>query len=245
MTRLLYMDSHDGTYTRDFSAVVTSSVESPEGPVVELDRSAFYPLGGGQPSDKGELTWDVETAAVSIVRKKHRVRHFLESGSPLPPVGTTVEATLDWERRYGHMRMHTAQHLVSAVVDDLHGGRTVGNQIEAHRSRIDFAPLRLDAGLLKELEARVNETLARDLPVTIRTMTRAELEARPELVRSNLDLLPPHIKELRVIAIGGLDLCPCAGTHVRSTTEIGQVRFTKRDNKGAGKQRLTYVLARD
>ncbi len=242
MTRLLYMDSHDGTYTREFTAVVTSTVESPEGPVVELDRSAFYPLGGGQPSDKGELTWDVETATIKIVRKKHRVRHFLESGSPLPPVGTTVEASLDWERRYGHMRMHTAQHLVSAVVDDLHGGRTVGNQIGAERSRIDFAPLRLDADQLEELEERVNLTLGEDLPVTIRTMARSDLEARPEVVRSNLDLLPPHITQLRVIALGELDLCPCAGTHVRSTAEIGQLRFTKRDNKGAGKQRLTYVL---
>lgn len=259
MTTLLYMDSHDGTYTRRFTATVTAAVEGPEGPVVELDQTAFYPLGGGQPSDKGELRWgggsssggagagsgrggEGESAPIRIVRKKHRVRHLLAPGSPLPPVGASVEGVLDWDRRYGHMRMHTAQHLVSAIVDSLHGGRTVGNQVGAAKSRIDFAPLNLTPSQLRELEGEVNATLARDLPVTITTMERAELEAMPELVRANLELLPPSVTQLRVIAIGEIDLCPCAGTHVRSLKEIGQVRFTKRDNKGAGKQRLTYLL---
>jgi len=222
--------------------MVTSTIESPEGPVVELDRSAFYPLGGGQPSDKGFLSWDVQEAQIKIVRKKHRVRHFLEPGSPLPPTGTSVEAILDWGRRYAHMRMHTAQHVVSAVVDEVHEGRTVGNQIGAASSRIDFAPLRLDPEQLAQLEEKINATLAQDLPVSIQTLSREQLEAKSHLVRADLERLPPQVNQLRVIAIGELDLCPCAGTHVRSTVEIGQVKFTKRDNKGAGKQRLTYVL---
>jgi len=245
MTQLIYMDSHDGTYTRDFTAMVTAAVDGPEGPVVELDRSAFYLLGGGQPSDKGRLRWDGQETAIKIVRKKHRVRHILAGKSRLPDVGTKVEGILDWDRRYAHMRMHTAQHLVSAVVDQLHGGRTVGNQIGESKSRIDFKPLRLDPEQLSDLEHKVNQTLEDDLPVGIRTMALSKLEAMPQLVRADLTRLPPHIKELRVITIGNLDVCPCAGTHVRSTSELGRVRFTKRDNKGAGKQRLTYVLGSD
>ncbi len=235
MTEQLHMSSIEGTYTRNFSATVEAVFPG----IVELDRTAFYPMGGGQPADHGNLAWDGGKANVEDVRKKHRLRHMVEGD--LPDVGATVNGTLDWERRHAHMRMHTSQHLVSAVVDQMHGARTVGNQIGDEKSRIDFLPLRLSPAQLSEVEAEANRYLAKDIPITITEADRSELEHDP-LVRSNLSLLPASIKRLRVISIGSLDTCPCAGTHVRSTAEIGEVEFIKRDNKGSGKQRLTYTL---
>lgn len=229
------MASFEGTYTRQFSA----TVEAVHPGIVELDRTAFYPMGGGQPADTGRLEWEGGAASVEDVRKRNRLRHMV--AGDLPEVGTMVEGSLDWKRRYAHMQLHTSQHLVSAVVDQLHGARTVGNQLYADKARIDFQPLRLSPAQLSEVEAEANRYLAKDLPVTITEGERADLEQDP-LVRSNLSLLPPSIRRLRVISIGNLDTCPCAGTHVRSTGEIGQIEFTKRDNKGSGKQRLTYAL---
>ncbi|MEO2237486.1 MAG: alanyl-tRNA editing protein, partial [Candidatus Poseidoniia archaeon] len=198
-----------------------------------------YPFGGGQPADQGKLQWKGGAASVEDVRKRNRLRHMV--AGDLPKVGATVEGSIDWDRRYAHMKMHTSQHLVSAVVDQLHGARTVGNQLYADKARIDFQPLRLSPAQLSEVEAEANRYLAKDLPVTITEADRSELEQNP-LVRSNLSLLPSSIKRLRVISIGNLDICPCAGTHVRSLGEIGEIEFTKRDNKGSGKQRLTYTL---
>ncbi|PXF18597.1 MAG: alanyl-tRNA editing protein [Methanobacteriota archaeon] len=235
MTEQLHMASFEGTYTRQFSAMV----EAVHPGIVELDRTAFYPFGGGQPADQGKLQWEGGTARVEDVRKRNRLRHMV--AGDLPEVGATVEGSIDWDRRYAHMKMHTSQHLVSAVVDQLHGARTVGNQLYADKARIDFQPLRLSPAQLSEVEAEANRYLAKDLPVTITEADRSELEQDP-LVRSNLSLLPPSIRRLRVISIGNLDICPCAGTHVRSLGEIGEIEFTKRDNKGSGKQRLTYTL---
>ena len=132
MTIQLHMDSHDGTYTKKFTAKVEASFPG----IVELDKTAFYPLGGGQPADNGKIVWDGGEAVVNDVRKKNRIRHFIDGD--LPEVGTIVEGEIDWERRYSHMRMHTSQHLVSAVVNEIHGSDTVGNQIGGEKSRIDF-----------------------------------------------------------------------------------------------------------
>ena len=121
MTLQYHMSSHDGTYTREFEAKVTATY--PE--IVELEKTAFYPLGGGQPSDKGIMEWDNQKVEVFDVRKKNRIRHMVKGN--IPDVGTTVKGTLDWNRRYSHMKMHTSQHLVSAVVNELYNSDTVGN----------------------------------------------------------------------------------------------------------------------
>ena len=235
MTEQLHMKSHEGTYIREFQANVEATFPG----IVELDRTAFYPLGGGQPSDKGGLKWNNGSVAVNEVRKKNRIRHMVEGD--LPEVGETVEGTLDWARRYSHMKMHTAQHLVSAVVDNIYGARTVGNQIGSKKSRIDFEPLHLNDAEISELEAEISKEIKKDHEITITESERIELEENP-LVRVNMNLLPPSVKTLRVITIGDLDICPCAGTHVKSTKEIGEVRFKNRENKGKGKQRLAYEL---
>ena len=234
------MNSHDGTYKKEFQSKVTAVYPG----IVELEETAFYHLGGGQPSDKGTLNLKDGESIVYDVRKKNRIRHMVEGD--LPEVGDSVEGKLNWNRRYTHMRMHTSQHLVSAIVSDLYGADTVGNQIGSDKSRIDFKPLKLNMNEIDDLIDLTNEYIAKDISVNISEANRSDLEGNPE-IRSSMSsglwkLLPKSVTRLRVISIGEIDVCPCAGTHVRSLKEIGKVEFVKRDNKGAGKQRLTYTL---
>ena len=234
------MASHEGTYRKEFSAKVEATFPG----IIELDRTAFYHLGGGQPADTGKLSWDQNEITVVDVRKKNRIRHMVNGD--LPEVGTEVEGKLDWTKRYSHMQMHTSQHLVSAVVNESYGSDTVGNQIGQAKSRIDFKPLKLSVDQLNDLEDEVNTYIDKDLKVEISEKDRSELENNPD-IRSSMSsglwkMLPSSVKRLRVISIGDIDVCPCAGTHVRSLSEIGKVNFIKKDNKGAQKLRLTYEL---
>nr|ACF09813.1 putative metal-dependent hydrolase related to alanyl-tRNA synthetase [uncultured marine group III euryarchaeote SAT1000-53-B3] len=240
MTLQYHMDSHDGTYKKEFQSKVTAVYPG----IVELEETAFYHLGGGQPSDKGTLNWEDGESIVYDVRKKNRIRHMVEGD--LPEVGDSVNGKLNWDRRYTHMRMHTSQHLVSAIVSDLYGADTVGNQIGFDKSRIDFKPLKLSMNEIDDLIDRTNDYVTKDISVNISEANRSDLEGNPE-IRSSMSsglwkLLPKSVTRLRVISIDEIDVCPCAGTHVRSLKEIGKVEFVKRDNKGAGKQRLTYTL---
>ena len=234
------MTSHDGTYKRKFEAEVTAVFPG----IVELDQTAFYHLGGGQPADTGTLTWDNGEGSVFDVRKKNRIRHMIHGD--LPEVGSTVAGSIDWDRRYSHMKMHTSQHLVSAVVSENYGSDTVGNQIGGAKSRIDFKPLKLSNSDINMLQDEVNGYIKKDLKIDINEADRSDLENNPD-IRSSMSsglwkMLPSSVKKLRVISIGDIDVCPCAGTHVRSLSEIGSVEFVKKDNKGAEKQRLTYIL---
>ena len=232
------MNSHDGTYTKEFEAKVEATFPG----IIELEKTAFYPLGGGQPADIGTISWSEGEANVTDVRKKNRIRHIVEGD--LPEVGDLVNGNIDWSRRYSHMRMHTSQHLVSAVVNEVYGSDTVGNQIGQEKSRIDFKPLKINKNELNEIEDKVNDYISKDLEVTISEELRSNLENNPD-IRSSMSsglwkMLPKSVTQLRVITIGDIDVCPCAGTHVKSLKEIGNVSFIKRDNKGAEKLRLTY-----
>jgi misacylated tRNA(Ala) deacylase len=142
------------------------------------------------------------------------------------------------------MRMHTAQHLLSGIVFDLFSARTVGNQIHADHSRIDFAPVQFTDANLADIEMKVNDILAQRIPVTIGEEDRAEIEKRVCTERANLDILPKSVSRLRIVKIGDIDLCPCAGTHVRNTGEIGSMRIVGREHKGKDRERLTYTLER-
>ena len=235
------MNSHEGTYTREFEAEVKATFPG----IIELEKTAFYPLGGGQPADIGTISWSEGEANVTDVRKKNRIRHIVEGD--LPEVGDLVNGNIDWSRRYSHMRMHTSQHLVSAVVNEVYGSDTVGNQIGQEKSRIDFKPLKSNQSELNEIEDKVNDYISKDLEVTISEELRSNLENNPD-IRSSMSsglwkMLPKSVTQLRVITIGDIDVCPCAGTHVKSLKEIGNVSFIKRDNKGAEKLRLTYNLS--
>jgi len=236
MTELIYMKDVESNYIREFDAKVVERGFD----YVVLDRSAFYPLGGGQPSDTGSLTWVGGKADVKEVTKKEGVRHHLVQNPELVP--DQVHGVLNWERRYAHMKMHTAQHIVSGVVYDLWKARTVGNQLYHDRSRIDFAPVKFTDEMIAELEKKTNEILATGAKVDICTESRAEIEKNVDAQRANLDLLPKSVSQLRVVKVEQYDLCPCAGTHVRSLGEIGKIKIVKKENKGKDRERITYEL---
>ena len=235
-TEMLYMRDIEGNYIREFDARV---MERGPGWVV-LDRTAFYPLGGGQPSDTGRLIFESGEVRVREVQKRAGVRHFLDG--EIPHETGFLRGILDWAPRYAHMRMHTAQHILSGVVFDDFKARTVGNQIHADHSHIDFSPAAFSENDLKAIEEKVNAILARGVAVTVREEDRSSLEKRICAERANLDLLPKSVKRLRIIGIGDFDTCPCAGTHVRNTSEIGRMNIYKRENKGKDTERITYTL---
>ncbi len=238
-TEKLWMPSIESCYETKFNAQVTAIEENR----AVLDRTLFYPIGGGQNWDVGTLSWDGGESKVVEVRGRADVEHHLADVTGLS-VGDTVEGTIDWERRHAHMRMHTAQHLVSGIVYEMfHGTRTVGNQIHHDRSRIDFNPIKFEDEMLSRVISSTNEMIESDLPVECRVMTREEINRIMPPDRTNMDLLPISVKELRVVRIGeDIDLCPCAGTHVRKLSEIGNMRLLGKKSKGKGTQRISYTL---
>lgn len=228
MTELLYMKD---CYIKEFDANV---IKQSDGFVV-LDKTAFYPEGGGQPADTGTLNG----VRVKKVRKENgEVRHYIES-----PVSGPVHGVIDWETRYAHMRMHTAQHLVSAIALREWGCETIGNQIHADHSRIDFALEQITPEMREFLTANFNKAVDENRRVSLVFMTRDEmLTAVDEKRRKLFERVPANIMKLRVVEIEGLDKCPCAGTHVANTREIGHIEITNTVNKGSGKTRLVFRL---
>lgn len=209
----------------------------PEG--VVLDRTVFYPLGGGQPGDTGVLTAaDGRTWQVTDTRKGdgERILHRIAADAAPPEAGLEVETTIDWERRYAHMRMHTCLHLLGAV---LRYGVT-GGQIGAAKSRLDFDT---HEDIDKErVTAAVNALIQANHAVRSRWITEAELDAQPELVRT-LSVQPPRgAGRIRLLEIPGVDLQPCGGTHVAATGEIGPVVVAKVENKGRHNKRVVIKL---
>jgi len=237
-TELLYMPSTEGNYVREFDARVLRRKDD----WVVLDRSAFYPEGGGQPTDLGALEWPGGSVRVRMVEKKGIIKHILEGAAAAVP--DQVHGRIDWERRHAHMRMHTAQHLISAVILEQLGAHTVGSQLYEDRSRIDFDRAKLTDADIETARARFDALVDRAVPVRVLEMDRAEVEARTKKGRAQLDLLPKAVTRLRVIEIEGYDLCPCAGTHVRNLSELGHMVPLGRESKGALKERLHYTLER-
>lgn len=236
MTELLYMKDIEGNYIREFDATVVKCGDD----YVVLDRSAFYPEGGGQPSDTGTLQWRETRVDVEKVTKKGIIKHIISGEKPAE--GEKVHGTIDWDMRYAHMKMHTAQHIISGVVYDMFGARTVGNQIHAEYSRVDFHPVSFSGDDLKEIERQCNSIIKKHAPVRIYEEARSSLEERVNEERCNLDLLPRSITTLRIVEIEGFDVCPCAGTHVRNTGEIPPITILRKEGKGKDKERIVYTL---
>ncbi len=206
---------------------------------VICDRTVFYPVGGGQPGDTGQMQ-SARGAALTVVDTRNSpdgIVHVLEDGSPAPATGDEVTLTIDWARRYAHMRMHTGLHLLGAVLRF----PVTGGAIGATRSRLDFDmtdPVDKDA-VVREL----NELVAADSQVTTRWITDAELDARPELIRT-MSVQPPRgLGRVRLLDIAGVDLQPCGGTHVRRTGEIGPLKLGKVEKKGARNRRVNILFA--
>lgn len=237
MTDILYLPNND--YDKEFDAEVQKTREA-NGYIV-LDQTLFYKEGGGQPADHGKISWNGSEADVVDVQREHgEIRHYLEG--PLPEPGTEIHGVIDWDRRYRHMRMHTAQHVISKVVLDMYDATTAGNQIHEDRSRIDFKPVEFDDSDVEKIQKKANAMIADGVPVKKKNMPRARLEEEVQEGRSNLDLIPDHVDPLRVVIIGADDICPCGGTHVDNTEEIGEIEFVDRSSKGANVERLEFVL---
>lgn len=235
MTKILYMDNIEGNYIKKFDAIVTKNKKD----YVCLDQTAFYPLGGGQPSDTGYLIWGEKKAKVKeVIKKGDVIKHIIDGEKP--PEGTKIHGYIDWEKRYSHMKMHTAQHILSGIIFDEYNARTVGNQIHADYSRVDFHPVTFSDEDLEKITKKFNEIVSKNLPVKIYEEERKSLEARVDQQRSNLDLLPKFITNLRIVEIQDFDICPCAGTHVKNTSEIPPIGNIKRDTKGKDTDRIIY-----
>jgi misacylated tRNA(Ala) deacylase len=237
MTKILYMDDIEGNYIKEFSANVIKNNDN----YIILDKTAFYPVGGGQPSDSGFIEWDdKKSEIIQVIKKGDAVKHIVNGEKP--PNATKVNATIDWDVRYKHMKMHTAQHILSGIVFDDYKARTVGNQIHADYSRVDFHPVKLFEKDLKDIVIKFDEIVSKNLPVKIYEEERINLEKRVDSQRANLDLLPKSIRMLRIVEIQGFDICPCAGTHVKNTSEIPHIKEIRRETKGKDTDRIIYSL---
>ena len=230
MTDLLcYTDS----YMREFDAMVTDA--SPKG--VVLDRTAFYPGGGGQPSDTGELIAGPDSYTVrKLSRVDGQIVHELEGQSPAE--GASVRGRIDWERRYRLMRTHTALHILCGVVWRDYGAHVTGGDMKPLSARMDFELEQMSAGFAAEIEARVNEEIEAARDVEIGSLAREEAFANPDLIRTKINLLPPAVREVRTVHIVGLDLQADGGTHVANTSEVGRIRVVGHESKGRINKRL-------
>ena len=231
MTLQYHMDSHDGTYKNEFQSRVTAVYPG----IVELEETAFYHLGGGQPPDKGKLIWDDGENTVYDVRKKNRIRHMVEGD--LPEIGDLVNGKLNWDRRYKHMRMHSCLHLLCSLVE----GGVTGGSISVEKSRLDFdlQDVKLDKEALTE---GLNKLVAENHALSASWITDEEMEAQQDLVR-NMSVKPPSGEgRVRLMHVEGVDLQPCGGTHVKASGEIGAVRVSKIENKGARNRRVNIVF---
>lgn len=231
----------DDAYLTECEATVTEVTEKDGNFAVALDRTVFYPTGGGQPGDAGTLrVGDAQLPVATAVygATKSDILHVLAPGTPPPAVGATVLAGIDWPTRHKRMRMHTGLHLLSVALPY----PVTGGSIGAEESRLDFdIP---EAGLDKDaITARLNELIATDAAVTERWITDTELEANPGLVKTMSVKPPMGSGKVRLVEIAGLDLQPCGGTHVRRTGEIGPMAISAIEKKGKQNRRVRVVFA--
>lgn len=236
MTSLLYQTD---SYLKEFSAAVTAVDEAAR--AVTLDRSAFYPGGGGQPADSGILQYAGVTARVARARKAGEdIFHLLEGDAPLPAVGDIVQGIIDWERRYQLMRTHTAMHILCGVIFRDYGASVTGGDMDPLQGRMDFEFETMQKELVQTIEAAINREVAAARPVRVTILPRQQAFAIPDLIRTKINLLPEGIQQVRVVEIVGLDLQADGGTHVANTSEVGALRVTDYKSKGKINKRI-YV----
>jgi misacylated tRNA(Ala) deacylase len=236
MTELLYQTD---SYLQTFSAKVTGN--DPENHAVILDRTAFYPGGGGQPYDNGWLT--IEGQAFPLIRPKkagEAVLHILAADAPLPIPGIPVTGQVEWERRYKLMRTHTAMHILCGVIFRDYGASVTGGDMDPLQGRMDFEFETMHKDLVTRIEEAINLEVSRNLPVRVAILPREEAFQIPDLIRTKINLLPEGISRVRVVEIVGLDLQADGGTHVMNTSEVGRIRVVDYKSKGKINKRI-YV----
>jgi misacylated tRNA(Ala) deacylase len=237
MTELLFLTD---SYIKEFEARVTAVF--PDG--VVLDRTAFYPGGGGQPCDRGQLLVEGQSWPVSKVHKvSGQVVHQVPVEAELA-VGTAVTCRLDWERRYQLMRTHTAMHILCGVVWRDYGASVTGGNMEPLKGRMDFEFETMQQELVAEIETAVNREVAAGHPVKVQILPREEAFQIPDLIRTKINLLPEGISEVRTVELVDLDLQADGGTHVANTAEVGQIRIADYKSKGKINKRIYVELDR-
>jgi misacylated tRNA(Ala) deacylase len=236
MTDLLYQTDSS---LREFAATVTAT--DAELRAVALDRTAFYPGGGGQPNDLGALSADGAIWPVLGFKRAGELLWHVVEGD-LPAVGATVTGSLDWERRYQLMRTHTAMHILCGVVWRDYGAQVTGGNMEPLLGRMDFEFEHLRAELVTEIEERINTEVAAARDVRVAILPREEAFQIPDLIRTKINLLPEGIQCVRVVHILGLDLQADGGTHVANTREVGTIRVVDYRSKGRINKRLQIAL---
>jgi misacylated tRNA(Ala) deacylase len=244
---ICYVDAYARSVGSRIRAVELAADEG-HGALVLLDRTPFYPGGGGQPADRGTLrSSDGREWLVRAARKMQgEIWHELEPGTDPPPVGAAqFTADLDWTRRYDLMRTHTALHALCGVVWRDYGALVTGGNMEPGSGRMDFEFERLGAELVGAIESAVNEELTKGLEVRVGELSREEAFAIPDLIRTKINLLPEGIERIRTIEIVGLDLQADGGTHVHDTHEVGLIHVTGYESKGRINKRIRIELVDD
>ena len=238
MTELLYQTD---SYLKEFTASVVSVDEAARS--VILDRTAFYPGGGGQPCDFGTLEINGIIYPVQKVKKQgDDVLHFLGGTDPLPAPGSGSKGTLDWVRRYELMRTHTAMHILCGTVFRDYGAQVTGGNMEPKQGRMDFEFESMKGELVREIEEAINVEVEKGHTLQVKILPREEAFQIPDLIRTKINLLPEGISHVRTVEIVGLDLQADGGTHVANTSEVGKIRVVDYKSKGAINKRIYIEL---
>ncbi len=238
MTDLLYQTD---SYLKGFTAQVQAV--DVENRAILLDRTAFYPGGGGQPCDHGRLKAGKRLWSVQRVRKDQQgVWHYLDGEEGLPEAGVMVEGEIDWQRRYALMRTHTAMHILCGVVFRDYGAQVTGGDMEPLKGRMDFEFETLTHDLVHVIEEAVNREVLAGREVRIAILPREQAFQIPDLIRTKINLLPPEISEVRVVELTGLDLQADGGTHVKNTSEVGHMHIVDYKSKGRINKRIYVEL---
>ncbi len=237
MTELL---AQSDAYLKEFDGMVTAI----NGDLVALDRTAFYPRGGGQGSDTGTLRANGETEAYRVLEVKKQggeVWHKLDR-APTFQVGAAVHGAIDWERRYKFMRTHSALHILCGVIFRDYGVSVTGGDMEPLAARMDFELEHMSADFAQRVEEKVNAEVAAAREIRVKVLPRAEAFQIPDLIRTKINLLPPDIQQVRTVEIVGLDLQADGGTHVANTREVGRIKIVGHESKGKINKRLRIAV---
>jgi misacylated tRNA(Ala) deacylase len=235
MTEELFLED---AYLKEFVARIVGL----QGREVTLDRTAFYPGGGGQPADKGTLgIGPVHATVVDARREGSGIIHVLDA--VIPETLRELKGELDWERRYAHMRYHTALHVLSSVIWRVFGAKVTGGQMRTERARMDFSfPGEWTSEVVHEIERLTNEALAEGRPVRVYWLPREEALKTPDLIRTQANIVPERVKTIRIVEIEGIDTQADGGTHVTNTEEVGELEITSHKSKGRQNKRVEFVL---
>ncbi|MCD4801313.1 MAG: alanyl-tRNA editing protein [Anaerolineales bacterium] len=239
MTTRIY---HSDSYQSKFIAEVTFRNEENHG--VVLSQTAFFPGGGGQPGDKGTISYEIHKSPIKKIKNiDGQLIHFLTQSVPLPEVGISLTGEIDWVYRYQLMRTHTAMHILCGVVFRDYGVSVTGGNMTPLKGRMDFEFSSLDKDLVSRIEETVNIEVENSRPVTWRNVPREAAFKIPDLIRTKINLLPKHIDEIRIVEIEGLDLQADGGTHVKNTSEVGKINIADYKSKGRENKRIYLELS--